>query len=441
MGTLIQVLQMILALSLLVVLHELGHFIPAKLFKTRVEKFYLFFDWKFSLFKIKKGDTEYGIGWIPLGGYVKISGMIDESMDKEQLSKPPESWEFRSKPAWQRLIIMLGGVIMNVILAMAIYIGLLYFHGEKYLPNSEAKYGIVCDSLAQEFGFQNGDKILNIGGDKVENFHEIPMLLSISSATNVEIERNGKIETLNLSNEDLIKLRDHEELGFIEERMPFFIGKIENKSINKNSGIKIGDLIISVNGKETPYYDLVKDEFDDNKGKEVNLGIVRNTDSLIIPVKLNKEGLIGVKLDYDTVFNLAVYEYTFAQAVPAGIKKTFKTLGEYWQQLKLMVNPETKAYKHVGSLITLTKILPTEWDWYFFWKFTAFISIILAIMNLLPIPALDGGHVMFTLYEMIARRKPGEKFMEYAQLIGMIIIIALMVFALGNDVWRHIINK
>ena len=448
MEIIIKASQFILSLSLLIVLHELGHFIPAKLFKTRVEKFYLFFDYKFSLFKKKVGETVYGIGWIPLGGYVKISGMIDESMDTEQLKQPAQPWEFRSKPAWQRLIIMLGGVFVNFVLGIFIYIMLMYNYGEKFLPNESvnAKDGIwVQDSLATSLGFKNGDKILAVDGEKVRKFTGIT--LAFINGENVTIDRKGEIIEKKLPVDFISKLMDrrkNDEGPILSARIPFMIANIPDDSQNSSADLKPKDLIVSVNGIDTKYYDEVEDELQKHKGQSITITLKRDNTFREVPVLISERGKLGVfgnqfEIDYLEklgYYNLANLEYTFSEAIPAGLNKSVETLTDYIKQLKKIFNPKTGAYKGLGGFISIGKIFPSTWSWQAFWNITAFLSIMLGFMNLLPIPALDGGHVVFTLWEMITGKKPGDKFLEYAQVTGFVILIALLLFANGNDIVR-----
>lgn len=434
MEILIKASQLILSLSILIVLHELGHFIPAKLFKTRVEKFYLFFDPWFSLFKKKVNGTEYGIGWIPLGGYVKISGMIDESMDKEQMAKPAEPWEFRSKPAWQRLIIMLGGVTVNVLVAIVIYIGILFTNGEDFLPNRNVQYGISCDSLALEMGLLNGDKIISVDGKEVGNFNKIPIDIIMNEAKEVEVLRNGSVQKIMIPQGFLSKLVKSPGT-FISPRIPFIVEMVSPGSPAEKAGFKQRDFIVSVNGKELRYFDEVRAEIQRNKQKKVVVVVFRNKQYKEITATVSPEGTLGLG-PYPPATYLAFEhkEYSFLESIPAGIIKTGKGLSDYVDQFKLIFNKEVKGYESLGGFISFGKVFAPEWDWLRFWNLTAFFSVALAIMNVLPIPALDGGHVLFLLYEMITGRKPGEKFMEYAQLAGMILLLALLVFANGNDI-------
>ncbi|MFY0629042.1 MAG: RIP metalloprotease RseP [Flavobacteriaceae bacterium] len=445
MEILIKASQFILSLSLLIVLHELGHFIPAKLFKTKVEKFYLFFDYKFSLFKKKVGETVYGIGWIPLGGYVKIAGMIDESMDTEQMQEEPKPWEFRSKPAWQRLIIMLGGVIVNFILGIFIYIMLMYAYGEKYLPNENVADGIwVQDSLAIEVGIQNGDKILTVDGKKVRKFRELT--IDFINGNKFTIERDGQIIEKKLPVDFIDKLlkRGKDAGMIVRPRSPFMIAKVQEGSPNLSVGFEDKDIIVGVNGESLKYYDEVETLLSENKGKEVSITVKRGDENKTFNAKVTNEGKLGVVaygLSFADLGELGYYEladlkYTFSEAIPAGFKKSYKTLTDYMKQLKKIFNPSTGAYKGLGGFISIGSIFPAEWSAQDFWNITAFLSIMLGFMNLLPIPALDGGHVVFTLWEMITGRKPSDKFLEYAQITGFILLIALLLFANGNDIFR-----
>lgn len=442
MDILIKILQLILSLSILVIFHEAGHFIAAKIFKTRVEKFYLFFNPWFSLFKFKKGETEYGIGWLPLGGYVKISGMIDESMDKEQMKLPPQPWEFRSKPAWQRLIIMLGGVTVNVLLAMAIYVVMLSTWGETYLPTSEAnKYGIVCDSLAIEMGLKNGDKIVSIDNEKVEDFLKIPVKLILDEAKSIQIIRDSQNVNIEIPKGIIGKLVKKKTADFLFVQFPFEVKKFTANSPAKEAGLKIDDKIIALNGESKQYFNEFYNEIQNHKNKEVVLTALRNTDTINFQITVPEEGLIGVyHKDLNNYFTYKEKNYSFIEAIPAGIAKAYSGIGNYLKQLKLLFSPEVKAYKSVGGFITIGNIFPATWDWESFWRLTAFLSIMLAILNVLPIPALDGGHVMFLLYEIIARRKPSDKFLEYSQIFGMIILFGLLILANGNDIIR-LFNK
>lgn len=438
MEIVIKILQLILSLSILVVVHEFGHFAAAKIFKTRVEKFYLFFNPWFSLFKFNFKGTEYGMGWLPLGGYVKISGMIDESMDKEQMALPPEPWEFRSKPAWQRLIIMLGGVFMNVVLAVVIYIGILSYYGEEYLPTSEAnKYGVAVDSLAMEMGFLNGDKIVSVDGIYVEDFQKIPVNMILNESKTVQVIRDGKEIDIVLPEGSLNKLIKHKS-PILSVRIPFVAERFSENSIAEQAGLKIGDSILGINDKFIRYYAEFRNEIQTHKNEDVVILIKRNTDTLSLAMKLDEMGLIGVygQNDLEKFFEFNKKQYGFVEAIPAGFNRTWKGIDSYLKQLKLLFSPEVKAYEGIGGFGMIASIFPSEWHWQSFWRLTAFLSIMLAIINVLPIPALDGGHVMFLLYEIIARRKASDKFLEYAQVFGMVILFSLLIYANGMDLVR-----
>ncbi len=436
--------QLLLALSLLVILHEFGHYITARWFKCRVEKFFLFFDPWFALFKKKIGDTVYGIGWLPLGGYVKISGMIDESMDKEAMKQPPQEWEFRSKPAWQRLIVMLGGVIMNILTAFVIYAFILMIWGEKKTPIASVKNGIwVTDTLMTKLGFQNGDKIISVNGDSIKYFEQVQPKILIGGRK-VVLERNGAIQNLDLPVDLIDKLitrKDRRRRQFMIERVPSIVGAYPEKdtSFGNKAGLKALDKIIAVQGQPIQFMDEINAFSEKNKNGSISLQVLRGNDTLNLTSKVSEEGRIGIYLlNYEQYDSMGVYsvtktKYGFFAAFPAGIRKAGEKLKDYIDQFKLILNPKTGAYKGVGGFKAIGSIFPTSWSWEAFWNITAFLSIILAFMNLLPIPALDGGHVMFTLYEMITRRKPNEKFLEYAQIVGMILLLGLMLYANGND--------
>lgn len=443
----IKLSQFLLSLSLLIILHELGHFIPAKLFKTRVEKFYLFFDIKFSLLKKKIGETEYGIGWLPLGGYVKISGMIDESMDKEQMALPPQPWEFRSKPAWQRLIIMLGGVTVNFILAFVIYIGMTFYYGDLYLKNSELKDGIaVTSKVGEELGFKTGDKILAIDGETVSKFNEVPNKLLF--AKSVDIERNGTKQTISLPIDLIKKVMGGEKRPFIGWREPFAVGMVDDKSANI-ANLKPKDIILRMDSIPTKYTDQVVAYAEAHKGQTVAAVVLRNEVETPVNLQINAQGKIGVyqaRLGFESLEKLGIYQFTkqeygFLESVPVGIAKGKDQLLGYGKQLKAIFNPETGAYKGVGGFKAIFDIFPKTWSWEVFWSITAILSIMLGVMNLLPIPALDGGHVVFLLYELISGKKPSDKFLENAQMVGFVLLITLLVFANGNDIYKAIVGK
>ncbi len=440
MTILIKILQFVMSLSILVIIHEFGHFSLAKLFKTRVEKFYLFFDPWFSLFKFKKGETEYGVGWLPLGGYVKISGMIDESMDKEQMKLPPQPYEFRSKTSWQRLLIMTGGVIFNFVSAMLIYVLVLYAWGETYLPTSSVKYGIVTDSTGYSIGLRNGDKILSVDNQYIDNFMQITPDIVLNNRKTIQIERDSHEINLEIPTDYIAKLLKGK--GQISYRVPFqtmVIQSFEKGSPAMKSGVKAGDEITGMDSLKFKYADEFQSYLQQNKSKTVELNILRNGNPENIEVTPTQEGMLGVAYTIkplSQIFELKDIRYGFFQSIPAGIDKGFKTMADYLKQFRLIFSRHTKAYESLGGFITIGKIFPGVWDWQSFWNLTAFLSIILAVMNILPIPALDGGHVMFLLFEVVTGRKPSDKFLEYAQIAGMILLLSLLVFANGNDVLK-----
>ncbi len=435
MDILIKAGQLFLSLSILILLHEFGHYIAARMFKTRVEKFYLFFNPWFEIFKFKKGETEYGLGWLPLGGYVKIAGMIDESMDKEAMKLPPQPYEFRSKPAWQRLIIMLGGIIMNVLLGIFIYWMLLFFAGEEYIPTKNLSYGIAVDSIGREMGFQNGDQIIAVDGRPVENFNKIAATIIIDMAKVVTVQRNG--ETVQVPIDELMikKVIDSKSVNFISARMPFVIKAFSPNSVAKTAGLEPEDQVIAINNQPAFFYDEVRNQLTENREKEIAISVLRNKDTVTKSMTLSADGLLGVQVAPGTDFmKTEVVKYSFFGALPAGINKAWETLANYVKQFALIFSSKVQGYKHVGGFISIANAFEPTWNWLSFWSFTGFLSIALAFMNLLPIPALDGGHVVFTLYEMITRRKPNEKFLEYAQVAGMVILLTLLVYANGNDI-------
>ena len=447
MDIVIKLSQFLMSLSLLIILHELGHFIPAKLFKTRVEKFYLFFDVKYSLLKKKIGETEYGIGWLPLGGYVKISGMIDESMDKEQMALPPQPWEFRSKPAWQRLIIMLGGVTVNFILAFIIYIGMAFVYGDMFVATEDLKDGLLIENpVMQKAGFQTGDKILAIDGEKVVKFDN-QMNVKIVMAKQVLIERNGNRQTITMPVDFVDQLSKIEKVSLATIRMPFVVGAVSEGS--KNTTLQPKDIVLRLNEEPAKYMDQAKTILEKNKNKLIVAGILRNDQEMQVPVQVNADGKLGVQigaLDLESLEKLGYYkvskqEFGFFESFSVGIQKGTDQLVGYGKQLKMIFNPETKAYKQVGGFAAIFNIFPSTWSWEVFWNITALLSIMLGVMNLLPIPALDGGHVIFLLFEIISGKKPSEKFLENAQMVGIVLLISLLLFANGNDIYKAIVGR
>lgn len=441
MTILIKILQFLLSLSILVIIHEFGHFIFAKIFKTRVEKFYLFFDPWFSLFKIKKGETEYGLGWLPLGGYVKISGMIDESLDKEQLKQPPQPWEFRSKSSVERLLIMTAGVLFNFIFALGIYVCVLYAWGETYLPTSNVKYGIVTDSVGYSIGLRNGDKILSVDNEYQDNFFKINSDIVLNNRKSIQVDRNGEVLNIQIPASVIpLMLKGQGQIDPRTPFGPFVIASFAKVSPGRSAGMIEGDELMGIDGKKFAWYDEFQKYLSDNRTRSLVLNIMRKGENIDLTVRPANEGILGIysPRSFDKIFDLKTINYGFIQSIPAGISKGFKTIGDYLKQFRLIFSRNTKAYESLGGFITIGNIFPGEWDWHSFWNLTAFLSIILAVMNILPIPALDGGHVMFLLFEVITGKKPSDKFLEYSQIAGMIILLGLLILANGNDIIRLI---
>jgi regulator of sigma E protease len=439
---LIKAAQLLLSLSILVVLHELGHFIPAKLFKTRVEKFYLFFDVKFSLFKKKIGDTVYGIGWLPLGGYVKISGMIDESMDTEQMALPPQPWEFRSKPAWQRLIIMLGGVTVNFILAFFLFIMMLFVWGTNYITKEDIKYGYGISKTLETYGFQQGDKIISVNGEPFEELTiDINKYIMFRDVENIKVEHpDGTVADIQLPEDIGQKLFEAGDIPALTPRYPFQLDSILEESPADKAGLKTTDKIIAVNGLPIEYYSDLTYQIKNNTDKTLNVEVERNNEIKNLSITQGEDKTIGVAItptdsDYIKIQNR---EYSFSESITGGISKGYWEVKDYLAQFQYIFTK--KGASQIGGFAAIGNMFPPQWDWQAFWYLTAFLSIMLAVLNLLPIPALDGGHVMFLLYEMVSGRKPGDKFMEYAQMVGFFILIALVLFANGNDIFKAIFN-
>jgi regulator of sigma E protease len=440
----IKISQFLLSLSLLIVLHELGHFIPAKLFKTRVEKFYLFFDVKYSIVKKKIGDTVYGIGWLPLGGYVKISGMIDESMDKEQMAQEPQPWEFRSKPSWQRLIIMLGGVTVNFILAAVIYIIMAFSYGDSDIDARSIKDGyLITNPLLIEFGLQTGDNITAINDQEIVNYSDLKK--NLLSAQLVSFERNGVPMTVTFPENFLGQLSSSKSRSFFELRQPFIVNSLDESSLNVDQDLQQGDVLTSIDGNFFKYFDEFEVLASVYKGQTVSATILRAGETLNKTLQIDADGKLGIYrgLDYSVIQDLGYYKivensYTFGESIGVGLNQFTSQMSAYWMQLKLIFSPSTGAYKGVGGFKAIFDIFPDTLSWQSFWGITAFLSIMLGVLNLLPIPALDGGHVMFLLYEMVSGRKPSDKFMEYAQTTGFFILMALVLFANGNDIFKAV---
>lgn len=446
MEFLIKAAQLILSLSILVVLHEMGHFLPARWFKIRVEKFYLFFDPWFSLFKKKVGDTEYGVGWLPLGGYVKISGMVDESMDKEQMAKPPEPWEFRSKPAWQRLIVMIGGVTVNLILGMLIYILVLFVWGREYLPISNATYGVHPSKTLASAGVQDGDRIISIDGRMPKTTGEAGKAIMIDDARTMVVERNGQQVTLQLPEGLNQQALANGEKEIMAVRVPFIIDTILPGGTAAKTILAKGDRVLSVNGAPALFFEDFRKAVQAEKGKTVTIAALRGSDTLSVTAEVDAEGKVGLgPMTYKKLaergegFATVKEEYGFFASIPAGISYGLETLSGYVRSLKLLFTKS--GAEQIGGFGAIGNMFPPSWDWNTFWNMTAFLSIILAFMNILPIPALDGGHVLFLIYEMIAGKPAPQRVMEVAQMVGMILLFGLILFANGNDVFKGITGR
>ena len=442
MIALIKTLQVILALSVLILIHELGHFTFSKMFGIRVDKFFLFFDaggrkllstktgWFSKIFpKCKEWETEYGIGWLPLGGYCKIAGMVDESMDTEYLKNEPQPWEFRTKPAWQRLLVMAGGVLFNFIFAIVMYIALLAGWGESYIGNEGNC--IYVNELAYEMGFRNGDHIISFDDYEPENFMMLQADLARQETEKAVVLRNGDTVSLYM---------DHNRIGDVlntpgmfDLARPFVIHSVAEGSVNSGADLREGDRIIAIEGQSVPFVQDAWPVLEGYAGASVSADVERAADTLSIDLQVDTTGRIGVYLAAPEVMTK---EYSIISAIPAGFRKTFSSIGGYLKDLKLVFTPSTEAYKSVGSFIAIGQVFPEAWDWYSFISIIAMLSIMLAVMNLLPIPALDGGHIVFTLYEMVTGRKPSDNFLYVTQIIGMILIFGLMFLAFGNDVAR-----
>ena len=440
MDIVIKIIQFFMSLSLLVAIHEFGHFIMARVFKIRVEKFYIFFDPWFSILKWKRGDTEYGLGWLPLGGYVKIAGMIDESMDTEQMKAPVKPDEFRAKPAWQRFLVMIAGVVMNILLAIVIYIGIRYVHGEAYMANADVKWGYEFNEAAERMGFRDGDRVVAIDGEDIDDVNEIRgKLLLTDDARRVTVLRAGREVDFTIPFEELLEMRrnrEYEDLYVL--RVPFIIDSVMSESAAA-AGLRSGDEVVVCGAAENvdavTVTRLLTNEY---KGDTVRLGILRDGLYMPLRVPVDDEGKIGVRLA--NPFTPRTREFTFWQAIPEGAKLAGETVADYCRQLKLIFSPKTKMYEELGGFIAIGNIFPSEWDWLRFWSMTAFLSIMLAVLNILPIPGLDGGHALFTLWEMATGRKPSDRFLEIMQYIGFALLLALVVYANGNDIYR-LFNK
>lgn len=439
--TIVLIINFLMSLSLLIVLHELGHFIPARLFKIKVEKFYLFFDIKFSLFKKKIGDTVYGIGWLPLGGYVKIAGMIDESMDKEQMALPPQPWEFRSKPAWQRLIVMLGGVTVNVIVGFVICAGLLYTQGTQVATGDSFEYGFGYPKTLEEIGFEQGDKVLLVNGDTLENAQALNQHLVLRDVNTVSVLRNNELVQIEVPEDIGSRMFQDGVMGALNFRYPFVVDSIVPGGVADSLDIKQGSKIISLAGYPVEFQTDVTYAMNNfvEPGKPFILSLVENGDQRDVEISMTEEELkkgfgINMRSTDDDFYEVGRREYSVVESIPAGISRGYWIMHDYIAQMKYIFTK--KGAGQLGGFGTIAKLYPDTFNWVQFWGTTALISFILAIMNILPIPALDGGHVMFLMYEIVTGRKPGDKFLERAQIIGILILLALMVYANGNDIYR-----
>lgn len=442
MTVIIMIAQLILGLSILVFLHELGHFLTARAFGIRVEKFYIFFDaWGKKLFSFQWGDTEYGIGWLPLGGYVKIAGMVDESLDTKQLATEPEAWEFRSKPAWQRLIVMLGGVTVNAILGVIIFSGMLMYWGEKYIPNDALKHGIAASDIAEEIGLRDGDKLVAINGNKIERFDEIiSSEVLLGNDVVIQVSRNGELTDIAVPANFTSRLLEADKSMFVQPRMQFTVGEVSKGMPAAEAGLLEGDQIYAVNGMGIAYFDQLQASLLANKAKPVQLGVIRGSDSLVLQATVTDAGTIGFFPQLEEL-PLGYKQFSFAESVPAGATMAWKVISDNVKGFGKIFSGDIPVQKSLGGPIAIAKkMYGGEWDWYRFWMTTGLLSMILAFMNLLPIPALDGGHVVFLLIEMVIRRPLPEKVLLVAQYAGMVILISLMVFAFGNDIWQHILK-
>ncbi len=442
MTVLVKILQVILSLSILIVFHELGHFTFARIFGIRVEKFFLFFDlggrkllstkegWFSRLFpKLKESETEYGIGWLPLGGYCKIAGMIDESMDKAFLAREPQPWEFRTKKAWQRLLVMAGGVLYNFIFAILMYICILGIWGDTYISNDQTE--VWVSDLAYDMGFRSGDRILLLDDYAPEDFGMLPADLVRRNVHKVTLLRDGDTLAIYLDQRRIPEILDHPDLFSVA--VPFVVDTIPPFSPNYGGGLLRGDHIISIAGEPVRYVQDTRPILGGLRDETLPAEVVRGADTLALPVRVDSTGHAVI---YAQIPGIRTRSYNALEAIPAGFKMTFSTIGGYLRDLRMVATPSTGAYKSVGSFIAIGQAFPSTWDWLVFLRMLALLSIMLGVMNLLPIPGLDGGHILFTLYEMVTGRKPGERFLEVAQIIGMLLLVALMIFACGNDIGR-----
>lgn len=436
MATVIKILQFLLSFSLLVLVHEFGHFTFARIFGVRVDRFKIFFGK--SIFSFRKGDTEWAVGWIPFGGYCKLSGMVDESMDTEFTKNEPQPYEFRSKPAWQRLFMMTGGVLFNLVLAFLIYVGMSMAWGDTYISTADMAYGYSFSSQAQAMGFRDGDRILSIDGKEYEDFDKMRIDLMLNQKGRVLVDRDGTVVEIIIPEGSVIKVM--EDADFITPRYPFLLGQVIEGSGAAAAGLRAGDRLVSLDGRPLYFFNDYLRELPDYSGRTVEVGVERDSAGVRVlrtfDVAVSEDGRIGAAVNMIAMTPIHTHKYSFWQAFPAGVKKTGEEMSSYWKQLKMIVKPKTEAYKSLGGPLAIGNIFPSKWNWEHFWSITALLSVVLAIMNILPIPALDGGHVLFLLYEMITRRKPSDNFVVYAQVVGMALLFALMIYVTWNDISR-----
>ena len=439
----IRIAYLLMSLSLLIVLHEMGHFFTARWFKTRVEKFYLFFDAPpfNSLFKIKRGDTEYGIGWLPLGGYVKISGMVDESMDTEQMKEPPKPWEFRSKPAWQRLIIMIGGVTVNFLLGILIFGLVKVAWGDPYVANADLKNGVQMDSVLIRQGFQHGDVITRVGNRPLERLDIGAFIKEVvlNGATTATVQREGQAQNVQMPADfgSVLASSEVQKKQLMQPRTPFEVAEVSAGSPAEKARLQKGDRIVGMNGQPIAFFDQFQVLASQNRGKEVALKVLRGQDTLTTPLTLTETGTIGVRREMLAFLVMQREKVSLAGALPAGWETSTEFLGDQIKAFGQMFKGKIKASENLGGFISIGKLFPSEWgDWETFWRMTASLSIMLAFINLLPIPALDGGYVVFLLWEVVTGKRVSDKFMERAVTFGFFLLLALMLYTNGLDVWR-----
>ncbi len=440
MDVLIMIGQILLGLSIIVVIHEYGHYIAARIFGMHVEKFYLFFDgWGKKLFSTTKGNTEYGIGWIPLGGYVKIAGMIDESMDTEQMKKEPEPWEFRSKPAWQRFIVMVAGVILNFILGILIFSFMTFYYGENYIPADKLEHGIVANEIGKEINLKTGDKIVKINGEPFKKFNDLYSTeVFLNENATITVKRNSKDTTIHIPSGFANKIASGGKSRFIQPRFTFYVNRVRNNSPADKAGLKKNDSIIRVNGQETLFFDQFKEVLENKKGEEVSLAIKRQGDTLQKEAQVTEKGTLGFYVGQN--LPQETKEYAFGKSFVRGTERAYTSIKQNVVGLGKMITGEIDPRKGLGGPIKIATIYGGNWDWSRFWGITALLSLVIGFLNILPIPALDGGHALLTLYEMVSRRPVPDNAYKVIQTIGVIILLTLMVFVFFNDIWQVFVN-